>query len=161
LCNSVFEKGFHLAIDMALTENKIVSLLRQRGYKVTTQRRAVIKAVSQSREHLTPSAIYERVHHQNPKIGLVTVYRTIDMLVNLGLICELHSGSSCRSYLIKVTPIHHHHLICSDCGRVVNFQECDLKRLEKQLIKSTGYKIQSHLLEFLGLCRECCSVSTN
>ena len=131
------------------------SRLRGGGYKLTPQRRVIIGTIARTREHLTPSAIYERVHRKYPSIGLVTVYRTIDILAELGLICETHAGGSCRSYLMRRPSGHHHHLICSDCGKVVDFTDCDLKELERRLTKETDFKINGHLLEFLGQCREC------
>lgn len=135
------------------------SLLKQGGFKLTPQRRAVLDIIARSHERLTPAAIYEKVHRQHPQIGLVTVYRTLDILTELGLICEVHSGGNCRSYLLKPDG-HHHHLICSDCGSVVDFPHCDLEGLEKKLSKDTGFEIESHLLEFLGRCRSCQSVRT-
>ncbi len=130
------------------------SVLKQGGFKLTPQRRAVLDVIARSHERLTPAAIYERVYEEYPGIGLVTVYRTIDILTELGLICEVHSGGNCRSYLTRPDE-HHHHLICSDCGSVVDFPHCDLSGLEEKLSRDTGFEIESHLLEFLGRCRNC------
>jgi Fur family ferric uptake transcriptional regulator len=101
---------------MRLTERKISSILRQAGYKLTPQRRAVLNAIAINQDHLTPGEIYEKVRKEHPSIGLVTVYRTLDILSELGLICEVHSGGNCRSYLMRRPQEHHHHLICADCG---------------------------------------------
>jgi Fur family ferric uptake transcriptional regulator len=140
---------------MVYTEKRIEHALRQHGYKITTQRRTIINAIIQSHEHLTPAAIYEKVCRENPGIGLVTIYRTLEMLAELGLICEMHAGGSCRSYLMRRPSEHHHHLICSDCGTVIDFTDCDLGGLERRLAKETSFKISGHLLEFLGQCRKC------
>jgi len=140
---------------MVYTEKRTEQELRKHGYKITPQRRFVISTIIHSREHLTPAAIYEKVHRENSSIGLVTIYRTIEILEGLGLICEMHAGGSCRSYLMRRPSEHHHHLICSDCGRVVDFTDCDLDKLERRLARETRFKINSHLLEFLGQCREC------
>ena len=130
-------------------------MLRRRGYRLTRQRRAVLNTICLSHEHLTPAAIYEKVHHGYPGIGLVTIYRTLDILTELGLLCEVHSGGNCRSYLMRRPEGHHHHLICSECGSVVDFEDCNLSRLERRLSDETGFEIQSHLLEFLGHCHSC------
>jgi len=140
---------------MLYSEKKIESALRQHGYKITPQRRAIIKGIIKSREHLTPSAIYERVGREHPGIGLVTIYRTLETLTELGLICEMHAGGNCRSYLMRRPSEHHHHLICSDCGKVIDFTDCDLGELERRLSRETSFRINSHLLEFLGQCRSC------
>jgi len=139
---------------MRLTERRIAAALRRHGYKLTPQRRAVIATIASSPDHLTPAAIYEKVHQERPDIGLVTIYRTLDILAKLGLICELHAGGSCRSYTIGA-PEHHHHLICSHCGEVVDFAGYDLSPLEERLSRETGFEIEDHLLEFIGLCQNC------
>ena len=138
-----------------LTEKKVSSILRHGGYKLTPQRRAVLSAIAANHDHLTPGEIYERAREEHAGIGLVTIYRTLDVLTELGLICEVHSGGNCRSYLMRRPQEHHHHLICSGCGAVVDFTGCDLGELERSLAAKTGFEIESHLLEFLGRCRDC------
>lgn len=140
---------------MTTTEKKIAALLREHGHKLTRQRQAVLSVISHSPDHLTPAAIYEKVRRQQPSIGLVTVYRTLAVLAELGLICEVHAGGNCRSYLLTRPSRHHHHLICSDCGAVVDFTDCDLGDLEERLSHETGFEIEGHLLEFLGHCQSC------
>jgi len=140
---------------MKFTAKKIASLLRQRGYKLTPQRRAILGAIAESHDHLTPAEIHEKVRLEHNSIGLVTIYRTLDLLTKLGLICEIHAGGNCRSYLLKRPSEHHHHLICSDCGTVVDFTSCDLSEVERKLSDDTGFDINGHLLEFLGRCQQC------
>ena len=139
---------------MGFRDRGIAARLKANGYKLTPQRRAVIQAITSSQDHLTPAAIYEKVHQDHPNIGLVTVYRTIDILARLELICELHAGGSCHSYVVS-TPEHHHHLICSNCGKVVDFTGHDLGELEQRLSLETGFDIRDHLLEFTGFCQAC------
>jgi len=114
----------------------------------------VIQAIASTQDHLTPVAIYEKVHQDHPTIGLVTIYRTLDILAGLELICELHAGDSCHSYTISA-PGQHHHLICSSCGEVIDFTGYDLTPLEQRLSRETGFEIEGHLLEFTGLCQNC------
>ncbi|HEY49505.1 MAG TPA: transcriptional repressor [Dehalococcoidia bacterium] len=140
---------------MQFTEKKIESTLRREGYKLTPQRRAVLNAIADSHDHLTPADIYDKVRQEHPGIGLVTVYRTLDILDKLGLICEVHSGGNCRSYLMRRPQEHHHHLICSECGAVADFTECDFSELEHRLSRDTGFEIEGHLLEFSGRCHNC------
>jgi len=140
---------------MKLTANKIASMLRQHGYKLTPQRRAVLKVIAHSHDHLTPAAIHDRVRQEHPDIGLVTIYRTLDILTELELICEVHVESNRRSYLMRRPSEHHHHLVCSGCGVVVDFTDCDLNELEHRLSRQTGFKIEDHLLEFHGRCPDC------
>lgn len=148
------DNTFHLELEMRLTERKVVAILRQHSYKLTPQRRVVIQTIASNQDHLTPTAIYEKVHQHYPNIGFVTIYRTLEILAELGLICELHAGGSCHSYTISA-PGHHHHLICSNCGRVADFTGCELGEMQQSLSKETGFRIDGHLLEFIGLCQAC------
>jgi len=135
---------------MRPTEGKLVAELRQHGYKPTPQRRVVIRTISSS---LTPTAI-ERMHQDQPSVGLVTIYRTLEILARLRLICEPHAEESCRSYTISV-PGQHHHLICSNCGKVIDFPGYELEAAQQSLSKQTGFRIDGHLPEFIGLCPAC------
>ncbi len=139
---------------MRLTEREVVATLRRYGYKLTPQRRAVIRAITSSQDHLTPATIYQKVHQDHPNIGLVTIYRTLETLAELELICELHAGGICHSYTIG-TRQRHHHLICSNCGIVINFPRFGLREVEQNLSRETGFRIDDYLLEFIGLCKAC------
>ena len=139
---------------MRLTKKKIAAALRRHDYKLTPQRRVVIGAIAARPDHLTPTDIYQKVHQDHPTIGLTTIYRTLEILARLELICELHSGGSCRSFTTG-TPEHHHHLICSSCGAVVDFSGYHLSQLEAKLSRETGFEIEGHLLEFIGRCQNC------
>ena len=139
---------------MRLAERNIIATLRQHSYKLTPQRRVVIQTIASNREHLTPADIYEKVHQQRPDVGLVTIYRTLELLTRLKLICELHTEGGYRSYTVSA-PGHHHHLICTKCGKVVDFPVCELGEMQQTLSRQTGFKIDGHLLEFVGLCQAC------
>jgi len=129
--------------------------LRKKGYKLTPQRMAILDVITRINEHLTPAAIYERVHEEYPEIGLVTIYRTIWLLNKLELICEVHGGGDSRSYILRRPHGHHHHLVCNECGTVVDFAGCDLGAIEQKLSKETDFEIEDHLLEFSGRCGVC------
>jgi Fur family transcriptional regulator, ferric uptake regulator len=132
----------------------IARILRNNTYKLTPQRQAVLNVICRTHDHLTPQAIYERVKEKFPAIGLVTVYRTLEILTDLNLVCRVHA-EDCRSYLMKRPGGHHHHLVCVSCGRVSDFAGCNLTELEQRLSQETGYKIEGHLLEFSGKCQMC------
>lgn len=139
---------------MRPTGKRIASILRQHGYKLTPQREAVLQVIANSPGHLTPAEIYAQVHQTHPGVGLVTVYRTLNTLVKLGLVCEVHAGGKTPRY-VGSTLKHHGHLICSKCGKVVDFTECSLDELEQRLARETGFKIEGHLLQFFGSCQDC------
>lgn len=140
---------------MIYNERRIVSILRQQGYKLTDQRRAVLSVIVSNQGHLTPAALYDRVKRRCPGIGLVTIYRTLELLAKLGFICQVHSGDNGRSYLLRRPAGHHHHIICSSCDKVVDFTDCDLSQMMARVSYETGFEIDSHLVELIGRCREC------
>jgi Fur family transcriptional regulator, ferric uptake regulator len=132
----------------------IIVRLRQAGHKITSQRVAIIKIVIESDELLTPSALYKRARELDPEVGEVTVYRTLDILSQLGLVCMVHTSENTHSYIGRPAE-HHFHLICSECGRVINFTGCSVSELEKKLVLETGFTIHEHRLDFYGKCLEC------
>jgi Fur family ferric uptake transcriptional regulator len=137
---------------------EVIACLHDNGHKVTPQRVVIIKAVLESAELMTPSALYEKVKQADPGVGEVTVYRTLNILEELGLVCVVHTEENIHSY-IGCPSEHHDHLICSDCGKVVNFTHCNLGLLEKRLAEETGFNIDDHRLDFYGRCEKCCKKS--
>ncbi len=147
--------------ELRLTANKIAGILRQNGYRLTPQRHAVLRAIAASHDHLTISEICTLVRQEYPTIGLVTVYRVINLLNELKLICRINLGGNSQSYSMRRPLEHHHHLVCSQCGRVVDFTNCDLSELEQRLSRETGFKIEGHLLEIYGKCPQCSASGSN
>jgi len=138
-----------------IKRQEIVNALKLQGYKLTRQRQAILDTIIRNHSLLAPADIYEKTNKRYPGIGLVTVYRTLELFTRLGFICEMHSGNSCRRYMIRKSSGHHHHLLCSICHRAVDFTDCDLKQMEERLASQTGFKIDSHLVEFVGRCPDC------
>ena len=121
-----------------------VGKLRGLGYKATPQRVAVLEALAAERHQSL-----EEVRRRCSEVGLVTIYRTLDLLSGLGLVRRLDLGDGPRYELAEV---HHHHLICESCGGVSEFEECplDLRRL-----KDMGFEAGSHSLQIYGRCAGC------
>jgi Fe2+ or Zn2+ uptake regulation protein len=134
--------------------SEVTDLLRKSGHKLTSQRLAIIKIVMESQELLSPADLYARVQILDPEVGEVTVYRTLNILSELGLVCVVHTGENTHSYISR-PPQHHDHLICSKCGKVVDFMNCNVSELEKRLMSETGFSINEHRLDFYGLCLRC------
>lgn len=128
--------------------------LRENHRKLTRARQAVLDIITQANRHLTPAEIYRKAKVKYPQIGLTTVYRTLDLLVELGYVQRMHFAEGCHSYAATVRP-HGHHLVCAVCGRAEEFQDCDLDPLVKSLQTKTGYAIDMHVLELMGRCPLC------
>jgi len=144
---------------MKLTANRIAGILRANGHKLTPQRHAILKVIAATHDHLTPEAIFDKSRLIDPGIGLVTVYRTLEILNQLNLVCRVHVEGGCRSYMMRRPTEHHHHMICSGCGKVVDFTNCGLGEMEQRLSRESGFNIHGHLLEFYGLCGDCVGTS--
>jgi Fur family ferric uptake transcriptional regulator len=140
---------------MRLTANRIAGLLRKNGYKLTPQRHLMLRVMASSHGRLTPEDIYHKCLEGDMELGLVTIYRTLALLERLGLVCRTHMGTGSRSYIMRRPQEHHHHLICSECGRVVDFTGCDLSQLQDRLSCENGFNIDGHVLEFFGVCNDC------
>jgi Fur family transcriptional regulator, ferric uptake regulator len=134
--------------------SQAVALLKKSGHKLTPQRLAIVKIVMESQELLSPAALYEKVRLIDPEVGEVTVYRTLNILSDLGLVCIVHTGENTHSYISR-PPEHHDHLICSKFGKVVDFMDCNVSELENRLMAETGFTINQHRLDFYGMCRHC------
>jgi len=128
--------------------------LSARGYKLTAPRRAVLDVVARMSKSMSPAEIYECAHRRYPRLGLVTVYRTLDILVEAGVVRRVHRDDGCHGYALAQAA-HGHHLICSSCNQVVEFDGCDLDALFKSVARKTGFRIEGHWLEVLGRCPKC------
>jgi Fur family ferric uptake transcriptional regulator len=124
------------------------------GYKVTAPRRAVIKAVAGMRSPLTAHQILARSKRTYPRLGLVTVYRTLDILLALGHLRRLHLEAGCHTYA-AAHATHGHFMICSRCGRAVEFDKCRMHAMLRSVAQRTGYRISDHWLEVFGECPRC------
>ena len=144
---------------MDARDSEMARALRANGYKLTPQRMAVLEVLQCGEPHLTPATVYERGRAIHSSLGLTTVYRTLEILATLGF---LHRPRLCDGATTYSTCVdgHHGHLICSGCGLIVELQECYLSTVAQTLMDATDFKIESHLLEFRGLCPDCRSADS-
>jgi Fur family ferric uptake transcriptional regulator len=147
------ENNFQLET-MSINIDQLSRELAIRGYKLTAPRRAVLDVIAGMCESLSPAEIYERGRRRYPRLGLVTVYRTLDILVEAGVVRRMHHDNGCHSYALAQAA-HGHHLICSSCNQVIEFDGCDLDELFTSVARKTGFRIEGHWLEAFGLCPKC------
>ena len=134
--------------------DEILAALVRRGLRLTTPRIQIVKRVLDKRSHFTAEGLSEELRMGNASIGRATVYRTLDLLAELGYVQKLHLGDGCHSYAVCVNT-HHHHLVCQGCGNIVDIQKCDLGTMLRRLSADTGYQITNHHLEIFGRCESC------
>ena len=136
-----------LTINLALSINRA-------GYKSTAPRQAVLRVVTGMRSPLTAHQILIRARRGYPPLGLVTVYRTLEILLALGHVRRLHLEGGCHTYAAAIAS-HGHYLICSRCGAAVEFSQCRMQGMVRGLARRTGYRISAHWLELFGVCPRC------
>ena len=147
---------------------ELVDQLTQAGYSNTRARRAVLDALARSEEPTTPAKLLEAGRKFHPALGLVTVYRTLEILEQLGLVRKLHLDEGCHSYVLSTAALrsdaqgdghgedgHAHHVICQQCHRAVEFAGCDIEAVIASVQRETGYAVRNHWLEMFGLCPTC------
>jgi Fur family ferric uptake transcriptional regulator len=131
----------------------LVDRLREAGYKITPPRLAVLEVIQREGEHLNPAEILRQAQEIHAQTGRATVYRTLELLTQLGIVRPIYVGESGPTYIRAEGG--HHHLVCSHCGRVVDFDQCMADDMQRDLEARFGFQIRSHLLEFYGLCAAC------
>ncbi len=133
-------------------------ILREKGYKLTSTRLAVLKIMAKnSKKHLTSQQIYDLVKKEHSHIGMATVYRTLHLLQEMGLIySNIFTDGVLRYELADISDRHkHHHLVCEVCGEISEVQEDLLESIEKSIHKNSGFKVTDHSLKFYGICKKC------
>jgi Fur family peroxide stress response transcriptional regulator len=133
---------------------EVVAKLRERGYRITPQRLAILRILTQSPDHPTVEGIFQFVVKDFPTTSLATVYKTVAVLKELHEVLELEFSQDSNRYDGK-KPYPHPHVICVQCKRIVDPEPPGVDALSAQIAKSTGYRLLTHRLDFYGLCPEC------
>ena len=120
------------------------------GHRVTAPRRALLTAMRGLGDHFTA----EGVAAASPGVGRATVFRTLRLLQELEIVCQVVLDDGTVQYRLA-SGGHHHHIVCSRCGAVNDFASCDIQGLLGELARRTGYEIEAHRLEVYGLCSAC------
>ena len=131
------------------------SCLHERQMPVTRQREAVATVLFESRRHLSADDVSEALRERGDDVGKATVYRTLNLLVEMGLATEHDFDEGFKRYEMKVGATHHDHLICTSCGEVTEFQRAELKRLQEEVAEEYGFTPYSRQLKIYGLCASC------
>ena len=132
--------------------------LQNHGYRVTAPLKTLVEILSASPCALGPLQLVEMGRQSCPGMGLVTVYRALEKMEELGLIQRVHQISNCSMYL-RAAHGHEHLLLCLSCGRVEFFSGDNLNELINQISEKSGFAIQEHWLQLYGLCSDCRSLS--
>lgn len=152
------------------TADDLLAALVRAGHSNTRARRAVLQALCEAGGQATPAQLLALGRAHQPNLGLVTVYRTLELLAALGLVRKLHLDEGCSTYALSPTNVqntdeglfrqaashpHSHHVICQRCRRATEFAGCDIEGVITAVEAQTGYRVREHWLEMFGLCPEC------
>ncbi len=135
----------------------IYKRLLERGHKLTPQRWAIIAIFLMNQDrHLSADDVFTALKETHPNNGIATVYRTLDLLEEIGVLKKLDFGDGRARYeLADAEDRHHHHLVCTSCGKILEFEDELLDSLHQAIETKTGFKIRDHVAKFYGLCAEC------
>ena len=125
------------------------------GLRRTGQRELILEIFLGTEDHLTSEDLHGLVHRMDPSVGLTTVYRTLKLLTEAGLAREVRFGDNKTYYEHHYNHDHHDHMICTECGKVIEFFSPDIERLQDQMATSFGFKPTHHSLRLWGLCSTC------
>ena len=132
--------------------------LSERGYKMTPQRKEILKIFVEKGGHMSAEDVYSVLRENDSEIGLATVYRALDLLSELGILVRLDFGDGCARYELNTADPklhHHHHLICLKCKKVIEFEEDLLDELETDIADKSDFQIINHEVKFFGYCSDC------
>jgi len=129
-------------------------LFREKKVRLSLPRLLVYQTFSKTSTPLSPREVYQRLLKSGRRVGLTSIYRSLDLFESAGILFKIVRGSSTRYKLCELED-HHHHIICEICGDVVAFGFCDISDWSPKVLRSTGYQLTDHQLNLYGVCKVC------
>ena len=136
------------------TSNPIVRALERGGYRLTAPRRAVAELIVGHDGHFTVLELAAAARERRLGVSRATLFRVLELLVELGVVERLDLPSGAHAY-VPCAPAHHHHIVCSRCGRTAEVDDSGLAGAVREIERQSGFRIDTHRLELFGLCRHC------
>jgi Fur family transcriptional regulator, ferric uptake regulator len=131
-----------------------LSVLQESGYRLTAPRRAIVEIMAACKRALSPVDLFDLGRKSQPGLGLVTVYRTLEKMEELGLVQRVHQPDGCHMYLPAARG-HQHLIICQQCGKAEYFEGEDMDAFFDQAAAAHGFALREHWLQLFGLCANC------
>lgn len=128
---------------------------RRRGVRWTTQRQAILELLAGCGEHLTAEELHHRVAEQGHDVSPATAYRTVNMLVEMGVVSKRDFGSARATFEWNLTRHHHDHLVCTVCGTITEFESERIEQLQDAIATEHGFTLSHHRLDLFGVCARC------
>jgi Fur family transcriptional regulator, ferric uptake regulator len=133
---------------------QIIGQLTKEGHRLTTPRQAIIKMVAPRQDHFSAQEVWQEVRSHHSGIGRATVFRTLDLLTELGVLNRIHAGDGCHRYTVCDTR-HHHHMMCVECGTVIALEAGGIENQIRRMASEAGFDLLTHHLELVGRCKAC------
>lgn len=133
----------------------LIAALAEAGVRSTEPRRAVAELIAAREGHFTARDLLDDAGRRIPAIGRATVFRALELFVDLGLVERLDLPSGDHAYVGCAPAQHHHHVVCSRCGRSTEVDDCGMSEVAREVARRTGYRIERHRLELFGVCPDC------
>jgi Fur family transcriptional regulator, ferric uptake regulator len=130
------------------------NLFKEKKLSLSHPRLLIYQELSNALTPLSPLEIYQNLLKKKKKVGLTSIYRSLDLFESLGVVFKIINGSSVKYKLCELEN-HHHHIVCKACGNVVELNFCDISDWSKKVTESTGYQVVDHQLNFYGFCKSC------
>jgi Fur family ferric uptake transcriptional regulator len=130
------------------------NIIKEKKLSLSHPRLLVYQELSNALRPLSPLEIYQSLLKKRKRIGLTSIYRSLDLFESLGLVFKIINGAAVKYKLCELKD-HHHHIVCKTCGHVVELDFCDIAGWSKKVMESTGYQVTDHQLNFYGFCRAC------
>lgn len=137
-----------------VTAQPLLRALDGAGYRVTSPRRAVAELIGARGGHFTAADLVADARRNRLAIGRATIFRALDLLLALGAVERIDLPTGEHAY-VACEPAHHHHVVCSACGRAAEIDDAGLRAFVDEVAARTGYAIDTHRLELFGLCQTC------
>ena len=136
--------------------DELKKIVKQKGLKYTEQREIVLSILLHAKEHLTAEEVYNEIKkkYANSNIGIATVYRALSFLEEVDLITSITFGTEGKKYESN-SKSHHDHLICTSCGRIIEFIDEEIEKRQEKIAKNNKFKITSHTMQLYGVCENC------
>ena len=131
------------------------NFLEERGQKLTKEREAILKEIFSFDGHFEPETLYLKIRESGLKASRASVYRTLHLLYECGLIDRVRKTEHGTIYECTYGHEHHDHMLCARCGKVIEFYSEDLERLQDELCKKQEFEGTNHTLEIRGYCKQC------
>lgn len=137
-----------------MDHSPIVGILDRAGYRLTGPRRSLAALIASRVGHFTATDLLSEARAKRLGVGRATIFRTLDVLEELGAVERLDFPSSERIYVV-CKAAHHHHVVCSACGRTDEIDDAGLRAVVREVARRTGYRVDEHRLELFGVCPAC------